>query len=201
MTKIRKLTQITSNKFLNFFEMVAENREGNPFPYFMASRAKTEDELMLVNGKLRAHGVNICSIVKTEEGEKLVLIKQYRYPIGERVYEFPAGLVEEGENPREAAVRELFEETGLSLEPVQMPEGYERPFFNSCGMTDEANVTIFGYASGTVTTENIEASEDLEVIMADRNEAKRILKEERIALNCAYMLMHFASSKEGEFII
>lgn len=179
--------------------MVAENRAGEPFAYYMASRATTIDELMPVNGQLRAQGVNICSIVKTDEGEKLVLIRQYRYPIGGHVIEFPAGLVEDGENPREAAVRELFEETGLSLEPIQMPEGYERPFFNSCGMTDEANTTIFGYASGTITTENIEASEDLEVILADRNEAKRILKEERIALNCAYMLMHFAATKEGEF--
>ena len=36
-----------------------------------------------------------------------------------------------------------------------------------------------------------EASEDIEIVLADREECKRILKEEKVAIMCAYMLMHF----------
>ena len=44
-----------------------------------------------------------------------MLIRQYRYPINDYIYEFPAGLVEEGEDFREAASREIFEETGMAM--------------------------------------------------------------------------------------
>ncbi len=47
----------------------------------------------------------------TKEGE-VVLVRQYRPPIGQMELCLPAGLIEEGEKPVEAARRELLEETG-----------------------------------------------------------------------------------------
>ena len=44
-----------------------------------------------------------------------MLIKQFRYPINAYVYEFPAGLVEPGEEMAQAGIREIYEETGLCL--------------------------------------------------------------------------------------
>ena len=52
-----------------------------------------------------------------EAQDKVVLIRQYRYSIDDYVYEFPAGLVERGEDYRETAVREMKEETGLTFSP------------------------------------------------------------------------------------
>ena len=47
-------------------------------------------------------------------GEEVTLISQFRVAVGEEVLEIPAGKIEEGEpSPREAALRELWEETGL----------------------------------------------------------------------------------------
>ena len=40
-----------------------------------------------------------------------------------------------------------------------------------------------------------EESEDIEIVLADREECKRILKEENVAIMCAYMLMHFIHTK------
>lgn len=45
-------------------------------------------------------------------GPEVVLQKQYRPPIGKIVIEVPAGLVDAGESPEQAAIRELKEETG-----------------------------------------------------------------------------------------
>ena len=42
----------------------------------------------------------------------------------------------------------------------------------------------------------LEDTEDLEVVLADREEVRRILKEERVAIMCAYMLMHFLKEEE-----
>ena len=51
--------------------------------------------------------------------------------------------------------------------------------------------TVYGYASGKISKEGLEDNEDLEVIIADRKEVRRILKEENVSINCGYLLMHF----------
>ena len=52
------------------------------------------------------------------------------------------------------------------------------------------------YGVGEISKEAQEDTEEIEVVLADRNEVKRILKEERVAIMCAYMLMHFLKDKE-----
>jgi ADP-ribose pyrophosphatase len=47
-------------------------------------------------------------------GKKVLLEKQYRHAAGKVMWEIPAGTLEEGEDPRSAAARELEEETGFS---------------------------------------------------------------------------------------
>jgi ADP-ribose pyrophosphatase len=49
----------------------------------------------------------------TEDGE-VILVRQYRPPLGRMELGLPAGLVEEGEKPEAAARRELLEETGYA---------------------------------------------------------------------------------------
>ena len=61
-------------------------------------------------------------------------------------------------------------------------------------MTDESCGTVFGYCRGTPTNTNQESSEDIQVVIADREECRRILKEENVAIMCAYMLMLFYAS-------
>ena len=54
----------------------------------------------------------VMMIPVTRPGDKLIIVRQFRPPTGRLVYEFPAGLINPGEDPCEAAVRELKEETG-----------------------------------------------------------------------------------------
>ena len=195
MSNVQNIQQKTHNRFLNYYELEAVHRDGSVSPYYMTSRAKDASQLKAVTRQNRPDGVILYGVYG-EEQDRVVLIRQYRYPLGDYVYEFPAGLVEEGEEMGAAGVREMYEETGLTFTPVDAG-CYSRPFFTTVGMTDESCGMVFGYCSGTPTSIHEESSEEIQVILADRAEAKRILREENVAIMCAYMLMHFIAS-EGD---
>lgn len=75
-----------------------------------------KDNVELADGKksfrevVRHSGGVVILAFKDED--TILLVKQYRYPTGETVLELPAGKLEKGEDPFEAAKRELEEETG-----------------------------------------------------------------------------------------
>ena len=192
MDRIRSVKKQTNNRFLNMYELEVAHRDGKTAPYYMASRVEDPEKTKAVTGRNEPNGVIMYGVFG-ENKDKVVLVRQYRYPIGGYVYEFPAGLVEPGEELTDAGVREMFEETGLTFTPVDAG-CYMKPFFTSVGMTDESCGTVFGYCSGTPTNTNQESSEDIQVVIADREECRRILKEENVAIMCAYMLMHFIAS-------
>lgn len=196
MNRIKRIEKQTNNKYLNIYELEAERRDGRIAPYYLSSRTKKSEQLKLVTKENKPDGVIIYGVYGDKK-DKIALVKQYRYSIDDYIYEFPAGLVEENEEIVEAAIREMYEETGLTLKPVESKEGYSRSFFTSVGMTDESCSMIFGYLTGEPTNQYQEASEDIEVIIVDREECKRILKEEKVAVMCAYMMMHFIHN-EGE---
>lgn len=59
------------------------------------------------------------AVLAVDEADKVLLIRQYRHPVGHRLWEIPAGLLDlAGEPPHVAAARELAEEAGC--EPVRM---------------------------------------------------------------------------------
>lgn len=193
MSAIGKIEKKAGSKFLSFYEMEAVHRDGSSSPYYMASRNDDGSSLTAVTHTVRPNGVTIYSILD----DKVVLVRQYRYPLGGYVYEFPAGLVEPGEDIADAAVREMYEETGLVFAPIASP--FSRPYFSSVGMTDESCCLVFGRCQGTPTSIHQENTEDIQVVLADRAECRRILAQEQVAIQCAYMLMHFVSSQDNPF--
>ena len=59
------------------------------------------------------------AVLAVDEADRVLLIRQYRHPVGHRMWEIPAGLLDlAGEPPHVAAARELAEEAGC--EPVRM---------------------------------------------------------------------------------
>ncbi len=95
------------------------------------------DRVELPNGKLAwrevaQHRPAVAILPVTDDG-RLILIRQYRHPVGEVIWEVPAGLVEEGEDLEQAAQRELREEIGYrALELLRGPS-----FLPSPGFCDE----------------------------------------------------------------
>jgi ADP-ribose pyrophosphatase len=58
--------------------------------------------------------VMVIPLLDTPDGLRLVLERQYRYPVGQVMVEFPAGKLDAGEDPWRCAQRELMEETGYT---------------------------------------------------------------------------------------
>ena len=195
MSKVGSIQKLTNKKHLNFYEFEAIHRNGRVSPYYVASRAQDISGLKAVNQESRADGVILYGVYG-EKKDHIVLVRQFRYPLGGYCYEFPAGLVEAGEDMMQAGIREMYEETGLTFVPRESG-CYSKPFFTTVGMTDESCGTVYGYCSGAPNNRHQEESEDIQVVIADREECRRILREENVAIMCAYMLMHFIAS-EGD---
>lgn len=71
-------------------------------------------------------------VVPIAESGKIILVKQYRYPFGEHLFELPAGKLEPNENPLVCASRELIEETGYTSKNLtQLGKIYTSPGFCS----------------------------------------------------------------------
>jgi 8-oxo-dGTP pyrophosphatase MutT (NUDIX family) len=69
-----------------------------------------------------------------------ILVRQFRPPVGSYTVELPAGLIDEGETPAQAAVRELHEETGLVAEVDAC--SLSPPLVLSPGLTNENVVLV-----------------------------------------------------------
>ena len=171
--RVLSVEKTTENKFLNMYDLQYENKVGG-------------------------HGVYHIYSLYGEKKDHVVLVRQYRFSIDDFVYEFPAGLVDKGEDPAQAGIREMKEETGLDFVPLKADEMFCKPLFSSIGMTDESVATVYGCSTGQVSREGLEDNEEIEVVLADRTEVRRILKEEKLSINCAYLLMHFLHHTEED---
>jgi ADP-ribose pyrophosphatase len=77
------------------------------------------DEVAMPGGRVARREVvehyGAVAVAALDEQQRLVMIHQYRHPLGKRLWELPAGLLDEpGESPHQAAARELAEEVGLA---------------------------------------------------------------------------------------
>ena len=180
--KIRQVADVEFNgiekvhegAFINRYNLTYTTKDNKKKVYEMISRNRNIDsEDQIRNPK--TDGVVI--IMTDEDDEHILLNREFRMAVDDYVYNFPAGLIDEGEEPEESAKRELWEETGLELYEIEDKIGLS---YSAVGFSNELNVCITGRARGefhasTSTVEEIEAAWDT------REEVRELLKTQRFA--------------------
>ena len=130
----------------------------------------------------RCGGVHAVVIVAEHEG-KVVLVEQYRVPLGRRCLELPAGLVGD-EDPDatvvETAVKELEEETGFTADRIEVIG----EFFSSPGMVSEGFTLVRAHGLRRIGEGGGTEHEDIEVHFVPRGDIPAFVERKR-AKGCA----------------
>jgi ADP-ribose pyrophosphatase len=165
--EIRNVRRLTNRKWLNLFEATYQHGDHQGRWLFASRKADPTAE------RGRPDAVLVVPIVRVRrQPPRLLLIREFRVPVGDYVYGFPAGLLEEGESAADTARRELLEETGFEVTKVKH---VSPPLYSSCGMTDESAVMVYVDCRPTAeAAQHLDPSEEIEVVLADFNAIRRL---------------------------
>lgn len=161
-------------KFITRYDISYETVDHQEKIYEMISRNKN----IQTQEELQGDRPDSVVIVATDEVDEHILIcREFRLAAGCFVYNFPAGLIDPGEEPEESAKRELWEETGLELYEITDRIGLS---YSAVGFSNEMNVVIVGKARGEFQP-STSTMEEIEAAWYTREEVRALLQEERFA--------------------
>lgn len=155
MTKdIPHLTNITlvSDGWIKKYVLTYTLPDGSLYEYESVSRKSLDAYRQELEGNAAGKSPSadaVCIVPQTDDG-KLVLIREFRYPLNSWCIAFPAGLIEQGESLADCVDRELREETGYALRTdlgTSALEPLPQPGFSSTGLTDETVHVTFAHVS------------------------------------------------------
>ncbi len=156
--------------------------------------AVNHDEVQLPNDRRATRDVVLhpgaVTILAVTEDERVVLVRQFRYAIGQETVELPAGKLDPHEKPLDAAIRELGEETGYMAASVTLLH----TFYSAPGFCDEK---MYLYEARGLTLGEIHPDEDefLAPILLSKHEAKEWVANGKITdAKTLIGLLHFLST-------
>jgi ADP-ribose pyrophosphatase len=172
--KFKGIEKKEEGKFITRYDVEYETADSKEKIYEIISRNNSLDTLEALNG---TNPDSVVIIATDKDGERLLINREFRMAVGNWVYNFPAGLIDEGENPYESAKRELWEETGLELYEI---DDFIGPSYSAVGFSNEINVCVVGKARGDFKP-STSTAEEIEAGWYTKAQIRELLKTERFA--------------------
>ncbi len=117
-----------------------------------------------------------CNTIVVTKEERIILVRQYRYPVDQITFELPGGVIEKNEDPLAAAKREMEEETGHTSTDIEfLLKLAPNPAINN----NTAYFYLARNATPTVTV-NPDALEDIDVVSFSKKEIIQLLHENKM---------------------
>ena len=172
--KFRSIRKEYQGDYITYYKIGYETKSGREKIYEMISR---DPEIKNQNDLNTKKTDAVIMIIHDNTGERILLNFEYRMAVGEWVYNFPAGLIDEGETVSEAAERELREETGLKLTDIK---DVWKESYSAVGFSNEMGSVVIGTAQGTIQKSDSDA-EEIKAAWYTKEEVRSLLSEYRFA--------------------
>ena len=196
--------QLFESRFMRVFDL--QYREGAHY-YDATRRPRNEIAALMTDeayDRLVPDGTSLCVILKTDgQEDRIVLNREFRYPLGRFVLSIPAGLIDPEDRKKDrkeaafaTAVRELTEETGLRFEEGDELELMNPCLFSSPGFTDESNamvkLTLKNKDLNQLSQKGAEGSELFDGFrLLTRKEALQVMRNDMISVQTWIALAAF----------
>ena len=167
--KLVKLEKIHEGKFLSYYVAEYLTAQNHIKKYEFTSRKK--DLTVETLGNSVPAGVGMVPF--HVDNNRILLQKEYRLACNRWVFNFPAGLIDEGETIEETARRELKEETGAEL--VEIVEVLS-PSYASPATSDELMVIVVCKCQGEIKDSTFE-EEEIHAKWYTKEEVKKLLDD------------------------
>lgn len=169
--KLLLLKKVHDGRYLKNYELTYENKAGRNKVYEIVSRKELHDTADLGRS---TSGVSIIAF----QGDKLLLLKEFRMGINKSVYNLCAGMLNEGESMEDCIRRELYEETGLSVKKIVqiLP-----PSYSAVAISDvKTNIAIVE-AEGAITGGHTSANEQIQAAFYTKTQLREMLQTEEFS--------------------
>ena len=169
MNIIKTLT-LTTSKFLNLYLTEYKDKVDKDKSWVWVGRPNNRKAVIIVaevEGEFQWVG-------GYKQDNKLVVIKEFRIPICDYEWGFPAGLIDGDEPVEDAVKRELKEETGLDVKEISLISPF---IFSTAGITNESVAIAYVKATGELSNKNLESSEDIETFLMNQQDVKKLLED------------------------
>lgn len=172
--KFKNIKKLNEGRFITRYDITYETIDGHEKIYEIISRDKKLDNFESLHDRLTDA---VVIIMHNRDNTKILINKEYRLAVGDWVYNFPAGLIDPGEDAVMAAKRELKEETGLEIVEITDTIGES---YSAVGFSNEMNVCVVGVAEGEFAP-STSTVEEIEPGWYTRDEIRELLKKYRFA--------------------